>query len=218
MAIIVPSIIHRGEPVGVLYRNPNLGHNACNQSDRCLYSNNQGACYCVHNGVLYLALYIRNGVYNYYRNINPAHGTLVQVVLRHWRFKTGTTTPCLENLAIGRIAEIRRTQPIPPPSQLGCTAHPVAGLFIARTGTPVGVFFNEGGRNIKNGVFLYWTDGSSKYCRLYSNDKPITVRYAHWIVVTSGNGVAMHLDGKTRTGIIRVLRVSIAQNIPVPCS
>lgn len=218
MAIIVPSIIHRGDPVGVLYKNPNLGHNACNNSDRCLYSNNQAACFCVHNGVFYLALYMRNGVYNYYNSINPAHGTLVQVILRHWRFRTGTTTPCLENLRIGRIAEIRKTQPIPAPSNLGCISHPASGSLIARTGTPVGVFFNEGVRNIKNGVFLYWTDALNRYCRLYSNDKPLTVRYAHWIIVASGNGVAMHLDGKTRTGIIRVLRVSIAQNIPVPCS
>ncbi|KOF57517.1 hypothetical protein AGR56_14260 [Clostridium sp. DMHC 10] len=219
MAIIVPPIIHRGNPVGVLYRNPGLGHSTCNQSDRCLYSNNQGACYCVHNGVFYAALYRRNGVYHYYSSINPAHGTLVQVILRHWRFRTGTTTPCLENLAIGMIAEVRRTQPIPSPSNLGCVMHPASGSLIARTGTPVGVYFNEGaGRDIKNGVFLYWTNGVNRYCRLYSNDKPVSVRYAHWIIVASGNGVAMRLTGRTRTGIIRVLRVSTSQTIPTPCS
>lgn len=218
MAIIVLSIIHRGDPVGVLYKNPNLGRNACNSSDRCLYSNNQGACFCVHNGVFYLALYARNGVYNYYSSINPVHGTLVQVVLRHWRFRTGTTTPCLENLRIGRIAEVRKTQPIPTPSNLGCISHVTSGSLIAGTGTPVGVFFNEGGRNIKNGVFLYWTNGFNRYCRLYSNDNPVSVRYAHWIIVASGNGVAMRLTGRTRTGIIRVLRVSTSQTIPTPCS
>lgn len=220
MAIIVPSIIHRGNPVGVLYRNPSLGHSACNQSDRCLYSNNQGACYCVHNGVFYAALYNRNGVNHYYNSINPAHGTLVQVILRHWRFRTGTTTPCLENLAIGMIAEIRRTQPIPSPSQLKCTAHPAtSGSLIASTGTPVGVYFNEGpGRDIKNGVFLYWTNGVNRYCRLYSTDKPVKVKYAHWIIVARGNGVAMQLAKRTRTGILGVFKVSTSPNIPTPCS
>lgn len=219
MAIIVPSIIHRGDPVGVLYKNPDLGHNACNNSDRCLYSNNQGACFCVHNGVFYLALYLRNGVYKYYSSINSAHGTLVEVILRHWRFKTGTTTPCLENLRIGRIAEVRKTRPIPTPSKLGCIAHPASGSLIARTGTPVGVLFNEVGvRDIKNGVFLYWTNGVNKYCTLYSNDKPFSVKYAHWIIVARGNGVAMSPDKKTRKGIIRVLRVPTSQTIPTPCS
>jgi|GEM_PF-3469783 len=84
MAIIVPSIIHRGDPVGVLYkRTPDLGNNACNKIDMCLYSSNQGACFCVHNGVFYMALYVRNGVYKDYNSINLAHGTLVQVILRH---------------------------------------------------------------------------------------------------------------------------------------
>lgn len=219
MAKIVPSIIHRGDPVGVLYkRTPDLGHNACNKIDMCLYSGNQGACFCVHNGVFYMALYVRNGVYKYYNSINPAHGTLTEVILRHWRFKTGTTTPCLENLRIDRIAEVRKTQPIPTPSKLKCVTHPASGSLIARTGTPVGVFFNKGGHDIKNGVFLYWTNAFNRYCTLYSNDKPLSVRYAHWIIVASGNGVAMSFDKKTRTGIIKVLRVSTSQTIPTPCS
>ncbi|PJI09396.1 MULTISPECIES: hypothetical protein [Clostridium] len=220
MAKIVPSIIHRGNPVGVLYRNPNLGHSACNQSDRCLYSNNQGACYCVHNGVFYAALYRKDGVYHYRRSINPTHGTLVQVILRHWRFKAGTTTPCLENLAIGMIAEIRRTQPIPSPYQLKCISHPAtSGSLIASTGTPVGVLFNEGsGRDIKNGVFLYWTNGVNRYCKLYSNDKSVSVVYEHWIIGASGNGVAIRRDIKERTGILGVFKVSTSENIPTPCS
>jgi len=90
---------------------------------------------------------------------------------------------------------------------------------IIHRGDPVGVLFNEvGQRDIKNGVFPYWTNGVNKYCTLYSNDKPISVKYAHWVIVARGNGVAISRDEKTRTGIIRVLRVSTSQTITTPCS
>ena len=132
----------------------------------------------------------------------------------------GATTPCLENLAIGRIAEVRGTQHIPSSPQLNCSTHPVIwGSLIASTGIPVGVLFNEGaGRDIKNGVFLYWTNGVNRYCKIYSNDKSVSVRYAHWIIAASGNGVAMRLARRTRTGILGVFRVTTSQNISTPCS
>lgn len=210
MAVIVPEIIKRGDPVGVLYKT-NLGQGPCNSVEHpdCQYSKNQGACYCVHNGVLYSALYKKNGVYSVHNNINPKFGALEQVTLRHWTWRKGATAPCLENLAITRIAEVMKTEPVPSAATLNCKKHPMAlGTPITR-GTPVGVAFNEAGLDIKNGVFLYWEDNSgTRYCKLYKSDKPVSVEYLHWVVVKSGNGVAMKLREKSREKIIRVYMVS----------
>lgn len=212
MAIIVPKIIKRGDPVGILYKT-NFSQGPCNSSSDCKYSNNQGSCYCVHNGVFYRALYSKNGVKSYHQNINPAFGILEQVTLRHWTWKQGASSPCLENLVVLRIAEVRKTEPVPSSANLKCKKHPKAAGSSIKKGTPIGVSFNEGGLDIKNGVFLYWTNSSNKrYCRLYKSDKPVTVVYLHWIVVKSGNGVAMKLDQKERKKVIRVYRVSTKVN------
>lgn len=218
MAVIVPKIIKRGDPVGVLYKT-DLNQTPCNNSADCQYSINQGSCYCVHNGVLYRALYRKGGVYTYHQNINPEFGTLIQVVLRHWTWKTGANKPCLENLVITRIAQVRKTAPVPTAASLNCKKHPAATGTPINKGTPIGVSFNGTNKDIKNGVFLYWTNSSgTRYCKFYKSDNPATFVYLHWIVVKNGNGVAMRLREKIRKNIIRVYRVSTKQNPSNFCS
>lgn len=160
---------------------------------------NKGACV----GVLYRdgkgVLKVHNG-----KLTSKEPGTSTNVVIRHiGNAKTMKT----ENFSIPRknILSIQKTPDYAPPCQ--------AKKGLIESGACVAVKFKTGTNtfDVKNGKLLYGLAGSGKaVCPIDPGKPPNTIVYAHYNIVTQGNG---HIDFVsqivTRKGVIEVKRVTL---------
>ncbi|MGA8944024.1 MAG: hypothetical protein WB502_15120 [Thermoactinomyces sp.] len=173
--------IRVGSCVGVLYWS-----SSC--SGACLISNNR--CFCVHNGRFKYAIY---GNQRVHQLTTPLSQMPDAVVISHWTIQGGQ--PRLEtNRKITRIADIRLTPDLSSSSSFYCanfrrtpSTNPANVIL---PGTCFGVYYRtNGGRDIKNGRYLFWLDqNGNRHCVIYRRQTtPYLVYYYHYNIQRNPN-------------------------------